>query len=391
MTFNVTCLDSIDQISADTWNNLCGYHYPFLRHEFLAALESSGCTSAKTGWQCAHLCIHQAQQLVAIMPMYKKTNSNGEYVFDWDWADAYARHQLAYYPKLVTAIPFSPCYGPRIASSLPLSDILPVIYQHIMELCQQHRYSSWHGLFHLPHESQALAKQSLLTRIGVQYHWRNEGFTSFEHYLEKFTSRKRKSIKRERRIVADQQVKLSCVEGPAIDEQLLTQFYYCYQLTYLKRGRQGYLNIAFFEQLLLSMANQIVLFVATHQNEVVACAWCFKNTDPKNSTLYGRYWGCLDNFDNLHFETCYYTGLEYCIEHKIQRFDPGAQGEHKIQRGFEPITTYSNHYIAHPQFSEAIEDFLIRETQAVEEYKNHLTQQLPFKQAPHPNSSDNTF
>ena len=327
-----------------------------------------------------HLCVYQDNALVALMPMYQKTNSNGEYVFDWDWANAYAKHQLEYYPKLLTAIPFSPCYGPRIASSLPLSQILPSISQFIKNICTEHNFSSWHGLFHPPEQNPDYKAQGLLTRTGIQYHWENEGYQSFEQYLSTFTSRKRKSINRERSAVKAQQVSLQFVEGIDITPELLTHFYYCYQLTYLKRGRQGYLNIQFFELLLASMADQIVLFVATHQGETVACAWCFKNTDPQNSVLYGRYWGCLDNFDNLHFETCYYTGLEYCIKHNIQRFDPGAQGEHKIKRGFKPITTYSSHYIADQQFEFAIADFLVRESKVISEYKDHLTEQLPFKQ-----------
>ena len=379
MSFEIKILNSIEEINKNQWNDLCGYHYPFLRYEFLAALEHSGCTSADTGWQVAHLTIYRKAELVCIMPMYQKTNSMGEYVFDWDWAEAYSRHNLAYYPKLLTAIPFSPCYGPRISSKLPLAEILPFIKKQIAAICEEYGFSSWHGLFHPEAESAQLQQQGLLVREGCQYHWKNKDYSSFEHFLASFTSRKRKNIKRERRIVSEQQVSIEAVEGADISLQLLQEFYYCYQLTYLKRGRKGYLNIEFFQLLLESLASHIVLFVASHQGKTVACAWCFKNTDPQNSTLYGRYWGSLDNFDNLHFETCYYQGLEYCIKHQIQRFDPGAQGEHKIQRGFEPITTYSSHYIKHPQFSEAIEDFLQRETKAMQGYKQQLTELLPFK------------
>ncbi len=379
MPFELKILHSINQIDARAWNNLCGLDYPFLRHEFLLALEESGCTTKKTGWQVSHITIYQQESLVCIMPMYQKTNSNGEYVFDWDWADAYARNNLNYYPKLLTAIPFSPCYGPRIASKIELCKVLPFIVEQLKSICREYGFSGWHGLFHSVNENKQLAAQQLLTRQGLQYHWHNQQYRSFEHYLSSFTSRKRKNIKRERRIVTEQQVTIHTVEGPEIDPVLLEEFYHCYQLTYLKRGRQGYLNIEFFALLLKSLASHIVLFVAKHQHKTVACAWCFKNTDPENAVLYGRYWGSLDDFDNLHFETCYYKGLEYCIEHNIQRFDPGAQGEHKIQRGFEPIMTYSSHYIAHPEFSHAIADFLERETQAIENYKPQLESLLPFK------------
>jgi len=380
MSFTLKILSSIEQISPTQWNALCTNHYPFIRHEFLCALELSNCTNTRTGWTPHHICIYQAQSLIAIIPTYQKSHSNGEYVFDWDWANAYASHDIPYYPKLVSAIPFSPCYGPRIASKLPLSELLPFIQQSIVKLCEEKQLSSWHGLFLEEKDTKQLQAHGFLTRTGLQYHWHNQDYVSFAHYLEHFTSRKRKGIKRERRIVAEQNIQITAIEGENIDNKLLREFYYCYHLTYLKRGRKGYLNENFFARLLKSMPDQIVLFVAKHQDNTVACAWCFKNTDVQDSTLYGRYWGCLDTFDNLHFETCYYQGLEYCIKHKIQRFDPGAQGEHKIQRGFKPINTYSNHYIQHPQFSDAIEDFLDRESTAIEDYKQQLSSLLPFKQ-----------
>jgi len=380
MSFKTKILSSITQIAPSTWNALCDSSYPFIRHEFLLALELSGCTTSKTGWTPYHLTLYKEDLLIAVMPMYQKNHSNGEYVFDWDWANAYARHQLPYYPKLLCAIPFSPCYGARIASRLPLQEILPFIRQSIVNICETQHFSSWHGLFFNSQDTHQLQQHQFLTRKGLQYHWHNQDYTSFEHYLEHFTSRKRKGIKRERRIVAQQEIKISALEGPHIDKHTLREFYHCYHLTYLKRGRQGYLNEEFFARLIETMPEQIVLFVARHNEHTVACAWCFKNTDPTDSVLYGRYWGCLDNFDNLHFETCYYQGLEYCIKHKIARFDPGAQGEHKIQRGFTPINTYSSHYIKHPQFSDAIEDFLSREDIAIEDYKQQLASLLPFKQ-----------
>lgn len=381
MSFEAKLLQSILEISAHSWNQLAGEHYPFLRHEFLSALELSGCTTAKTGWQPIHLCIYQENEVVAIAPMFQKTNSAGEYVFDWDWANAYSQHRLAYYPKLLTAIPFSPCYGPRIMSRIPLPEVLPFIIQEIKALCREYGFSGWHALFNDTQNTQLLAEQKLLTRQGLQYHWFNHDYKSFEDFLSHFTSRKRKNINRERRTVKEQEVTVRTVEGAEISAALLEEFYYCYQLTYLKRGSQGYLNINFFKKILESLSKYIVLFVASHGGKTVACAWCFKNTDPVNSVLYGRYWGCLDNFDSLHFETCYYQGLEYCIEHQIQRFDPGAQGEHKIQRGFTPIATFSSHYIADVQFNEAIEDFLVRETAAIEQHGQQLTKLLPFKEA----------
>lgn len=380
MTLAIKYHQSILDFTTQQWNDLAGEDYPFLRHEFLAALELSQCTCTETGWQAMHIGLYNNDVLIAVMPTYQKSHSYGEYVFDWAWADAYQQNGLAYYPKLLTAIPFSPCYGPRIATRQPLEELLPSLIQGIKQLCDHYDFSSWHGLFIPPEQLKAYNRDNLSIRTGVQYHWHNKNYDSFEHYLSHFTSRKRKNINKERKKIREQNIEIIAVEGADISQNLLEKFYHCYHLTYLKRGRKGYLNFAFFQHLLETIPQHIVLFTALHNNEVVACAFCFKNNSLSQSTLFGRYWGCLDNFDSLHFETCYYKGLEYCIEHKIQRFDPGAQGEHKIQRGFEPIETYSVHYIKHGGFAQAIENFVVEETESIKDYSENLKQHLPFKE-----------
>ncbi|MGB1238779.1 MAG: GNAT family N-acetyltransferase [Pseudomonadales bacterium] len=376
--------NQISEIGEAQWQRLVDPHYPFLQYSFLEALERSQCTSEKTGWQAMHLALYRSlageAELIAVMPLYLKQHSYGEYVFDWAWADAYHTHGVDYYPKLLNAIPFSPCYGPRLATRETVTVLIPHFLTEIKKLCQSRNISSWHSLFHDREINEAHREHGMLTRTGCQFHWHNRNYQSFDHYLTHFNSRKRKSVKRERRKSREQGVEILCAEGAQITHTLLHAFYHCYHLTYLKRGRQGYLNLAFFEQLLQAMPQHLVMFYATLDDQIVACALCFKNTSPSQSVLYGRYWGCLDEFDSLHFETCYYVGLEYCIKHQIARFDPGAQGEHKIQRGFEPITTYSSHYIAHPQFREAIDDFLARERPTIDRYQSEARALLPFKE-----------
>ena len=376
MTYRFDLSESISHIDKDEWNMLSGISNPFLRYEFLEALESSGAVSANTGWQPLHLRLFEDNDCIAILPLYLKSHSYGEYVFDWAWADAYERHGLDYYPKLLTAIPFSPTTGPRIATHKDLSDIIPVLAQIIKQLCEEKETSSWHGLFLEENQHHLLEKQGFQSRLGSQYHWFNKNYSSFEHFLESFSSRKRKNVKRERRKIIDQQVTIRCFEGKEITETLLRTFYRCYHLTYLKRGRQGYLNQDFFMRLIQTMPEQLVMFAAEYQSEYVATALCLKDEE----TLYGRYWGCLEEFDSLHFETCFYTGIEYCIKHSLKRFDPGAQGEHKISRGFEPIQTWSSHYIVEPSFNNAIAQFLHEETTLMETHIIELAKGLPFKQ-----------
>ncbi|MCP8686940.1 GNAT family N-acetyltransferase [Marinobacterium sedimentorum] len=365
----------ISAIGPDTWNRLCGSDYPFLRYEFLAALEHSNSVSPQTGWQPLHIAVEQNGETIAVMPLYLKTHSYGEYVFDWSWADAYQRHGLDYYPKLVTAIPFTPAAGPRIGSSQPTETLMPALLDAIRQLAERFGASSWHGLFVEPALRQCLEASGLTLRLGTQYHWFNADFRSFDHFMEKFASRKRKNIRRERQKVLDQQISLRRIEGTDLSPELLDVFYAFYQNTYLKRGRTGYLTPEFFQLLHRNMPEQLLLVLAEKDGQPVAGALSLKSS----STLYGRYWGCLDDYDSLHFETCYYQGIEYCIGQGLARFDPGAQGEHKIQRGFQPIETWSGHWVKHPGFADAINKAMGTERDAMRAQIQELTTWLPFR------------
>jgi len=407
---SATFIRSIDHIEAADWNALCGTDYPFLRHEFFYAMEASKSTTEKTGWQAHHLLISQLSNdnqstntLVAIMPLFIKTHSYGEYVFDWSWADAYHRHGKEYYPKLLNAIPFTPATGARwaIKPGIDHEAIISFIKSTIILEAEKLQASSFHCLFPNKIDSDQLSAQLLaqlsalpssqkaheeiitndhewLQRSGYQYHWFNDSYKDFDDFLSKMSSRKKKNIKKERLKVDSQNISLVTKQGSEISEEDWNNFYLFYQMTYLKRsGRQGYLSSTFFPLLAKHMPEHLVMIQAQHQGQAVAAALCFKDSE----TLYGRYWGCKEDFDSLHFETCYYQGIEYAIRHQLKRFDPGAQGEHKIQRGFTPIKTYSNHYLLNTDFHHAIKKFINVETQEVEQYIEEASSLLPFKKA----------
>lgn len=367
----------IEEITRDDWNALCGTDYPFLRHEFLDALERSGSVTAESGWQPLHLSIWQDDKLIGVMPLYLKSHSWGEYVFDWAWADAWSRSGLDYYPKLLTAIPFTPATGPRFGTCLTDRESVALLSEALRQIGERFDTSGWHGLFIEPGLKEAFEQSDLMLRLGTQYHWFNHGYQSFDHYLEHFTSRKRKNLRKEREKVSRQGVTLTTLEGMDITEAHLDQFYKFYQLTYLKRGRQGYLTPEFFTLLCERMPEQLVLVMAEHENRYVAGALSFKSSD----CLYGRYWGCLDEFDSLHFEACYYQGIDYCIKKGLKRFDPGAQGEHKIQRGFEPVETWSAHWLRESGFHPALRNFLAEEQDLLREEMIRLAEGLPFRQS----------
>ncbi|HWK54024.1 MAG TPA: GNAT family N-acetyltransferase [Hyphomicrobiales bacterium] len=377
--FTCRTLHSITEISATEWDALAGNGYPFLRHAFLLALEQSGCATAQTGWEGTHLLFSREDESApcAALPLYLKTHSMGEYVFDWSWADAYRRHGLDYYPKLISAAPFTPCAGPRLLTqdSALATALLPTVAAELKALARRTGASSWHVLFPEEAMSEALAEQGTLQRMGCQFQWFNRGYTSFEHYLQSFNSRKRKNLRKEREKVQAAGIRFEHVEGAAIDTALWRRFYRFYASTYHVRGREPYLNLAFFEQLGQSMPEQLLLVVALQEEEPIAGALFFKGSD----TLYGRYWGCSTDAQFLHFETCYYQGIDYCIEHGLARIDSGAQGEHKIQRGFEPVPTWSNHWIARPDFRRAIAAFVQEEQQHVRGYLHHAADYLPFR------------
>jgi len=371
-------ITSLAQVPAAHWNALAGTDFPFLRHEFLHGLETTGCTTAASGWQPCHLLLRQGTDLVAVLPAYLKSHSYGEYVFDWSWADAWHRSGLQYYPKLVSAIPFTPATGPRlgIAAGIDPATAWRMAADALSRFAGERGLSSWHLLFPPAAESELLSQLGTHRRAATQFHWYNEGYGCFEDFLGAFTSRKRKALRRERRRVVEQGLVLKTLTGAAIAEDDWQQFYRFYQLTYAKRsGHGGYLTREFFLDTAAGLGDQVVMMLAYLGKRAVAGALCFRSAD----TLYGRYWGCEHEFDCLHFEACYYQGIEYCIREGLARFDPGAQGEHKIQRGFRPVTTWSNHWIADPRLAEAVGDFTRREQLHNAEYQREAVGLLPFR------------
>jgi len=380
-------LNSIAEVSSDEWNLLVNEASPFLKHEFLLALEESGCTTAATGWQPCHLIAFtnedpETESLVAALPLYRKSNSYGEYVFDWSWADAYHRNGLEYYPKLLTAIPFTPSVAPRFLLNVQQSNnaiersmIIKLLIETVTQHARDTGISSWHILFPDKAQSDELLSNGLMRRTACQFHWKNRDYHGFDDFLNTLNSRKRKNLRKERDAVKQQGISFEHLTAAEITEGIWDKFYLFYQSTYLVRGQTGYLNRDFFSRIAKSMSENILLVMAKKDDSYIAGALSFK--DEKN--FYGRYWGCAQDFQFLHFETCYYQGIEFCIEHKLQGFDSGAQGEHKIQRGFEPIRTYSNHWIADKRFADAIADFSLREASSIESYINDAKTLLPFK------------
>jgi predicted N-acyltransferase len=372
---------AMQDVDAEQWDNLAKDQSPFLKHAFLLALEQSGSVQAESGWQPCHLVVMNnasgQEKMLAAMPLYIKNNSYGEYVFDWGWADAYQRYGQQYYPKLLTAIPFTPSQSPRvlIAEGETLQQWLPPIKQAVQSYADKINASSWHILFPDRATAVALQQTELIRRQACQFHWQNKGYNTFDDFLATFSSRKRKNLRKERYDVAAQGISFQCLEGGNIPESIWDIFYRYYQNTYQIRGQQGYLTRDFFRLINSSMPENIFLMMASKADEYVAGALFFKGAD----TLFGRYWGAEQDFDNLHFETCYYQGIEYCIQHGISLFDAGAQGEHKLRRGFEPVTTHSFHWIKDPAFSAAIADFCQQEMEHVAAYQSAASEQLPFR------------
>jgi predicted N-acyltransferase len=374
---NVTLIDSISETGSEKWNQLTGIDYPFLRYEFLHALENSGSVCERTGWEPQHCLVYQGNEIVGLMPMYRKTHSRGEYVFDHDWAYAYEHNGLSYYPKWLTSIPFTPCEGKRLVvkENIELELVYNAVRSFLQGKAEDYGVSSWHCLFPTSQEIKYLKTGNSCIRESVQFRWFNMGYRDFQDYLETFNAKKRKNLQRERRHVAEQKIELWCVPGPEISELQWQTFFQFYCMTYLKRHMRPYLNLKFFNELAETMGEQLLLVLAVKDNNYVAAALSLIGSD----TLYGRYWGCYEEYNSLHFEACYYQGLEYCIKNKLQRFDSGAQGEHKIARGFEPVTTYSAHWLKDPRFAAAIRHYVSQESKLIEHYKADTATLLPFK------------
>lgn len=371
-------LSRIADVTAAQWNAVTGTHYPFLRHEFLHALESSGSVTAQRGWQPLHLIVEQDDRLLAVMPLYIKTHSMGEFVFDHSWAEAFRRYGYAYYPKLLIAVPFTPATGPRLAhTECDQNELLACIGQALNEKIQQLDASSWHVLFAQETEFEVWQQLGGAERIDCQFQWHNRNYRDFNDFLNEFASRKRKSLRKERERLQQAGLQFKRLRGEQISAEHWQHFYRFYQLTNYKYNRHGgYLTDAFFTGLHAHLRDQLLLVLAYQNDEPVAGALNFYFSD----TLYGRYWGCVREIEYLHFETCYYQGIEFCIEQGLKRFDPGVQGEHKLARGFEPVLTHSFHFIEQPAFRQPIQHFLAEEADYVRRYQQEAQSALPFKQ-----------
>ena len=373
-------LASLNTIEASAWNALAG-DSPFLQHEFLMALEHSGCVGAETAWQPAYVVARDAQGLVGAVPLYIKYDSRGEFVFDWSWADAYENAGGSYYPKLVAAVPFTPATGARMllrpgADAAIAAKLLGAARDTAVEI----QASSLHVLFPTETERLLLEGSGFLTRKSCQFHWHNDGYTDFEQFLGRFNAEKRKKAKRERRRIAEAGIVFEHLRGNELTPADWDAVFEFYSHTFLRRGRPPYLNREFFDEIATTMPQRLLVVLARHSGAPIAAAICFRS----DSTLYGRYWGSLGDFHSLHFETCYYQGIEYCIREGLTTFEPGTQGEHKISRGFTPQATWSYHWLRDPKFHAAIDDFLRRETRHVDAYMDELDEHVPYRDTPAP-------
>jgi hypothetical protein len=376
MTLKVTLADSVTAVDAESWDALVG-GMPLLSHAFLSALEASNSIGKGTGWQSCPMLVFDDKALVGALPLYVKSHSYGEYVFDWAWAEAYEKNGLSYYPKLISAIPFSPVTSQRLlVASVPnASEIQSLMVETLEEITRSNQFSGAHVLFPNKDSAAVLSQAGWMQRHGVQFQWHNEGFQTFEEFLSQLMQEKRKKIRQERKKVVNSGAGCHRVKGPDISEAQWEFFYQCYCNTYREHRSTPYLSREFFERIAQTMPQHILLVMAYKDEVPIASALNFYD----QNTLYGRYWGCLEYVPNLHFELCYYQAQEFCIAENIRYFEGGAQGEHKLARGFKPKATCSFHKIAHPQFAKAIEDFVMREAQGIAKYTNELEDRAPFK------------
>jgi uncharacterized protein len=369
-------LTRIGDVPAQQWNAMAG-HYPFLRHEFLAALEDSGCASPRSGWSAQHLVLYDADGIAAAAPLYRKSHSWGEFVFDFAWARAFEQQGLAYFPKLLCAVPFTPASGPRLLCrpDLPAASMHLALLRALRAQVQSEGLSSVHALFLDEAGRSACVEDGWLLRRDCHFQWHNRGYRDFTDFLEAFSADKRKKARRERRRVLEQGIEFRTLDGTQLDDALLECVYAFHAITFIRHGHNPYLNRAFFSQIARELGPSLIVKLALRAGEPVAAAVFFRSDD----TLYGRYWGAAADYHSLHFEACYYQGIDYCIEHGLQRFEPGTQGEHKIARGFEPAFTWSAHWIADPTLRRAIGAYLQREGDAIDAYASAAGEHAPFR------------
>jgi len=371
----IKTVSRIAELPAAEWDAMVPAGQPFARHAFLSALEESGSLGADSGWQPEHVVWQQDGKMLAAIPGYRKMHSAGEYVFDQGWAEASERAGIRYYPKWLGAVPFSPVTGARLLGDPSAAALL---IENLPAYLASHHLSGAHINFTDTANSQLMSgRPEWLQRTGLQYHWHNQGYRDFQDFLDTLASRKRKQMRKERELVAAQGFEFEWLEGAQVSEAQWDFVYTCYANTYLVRGRAPYLTRAFFSLLAERMPQNLRLVLTRLGGQPVAMAFSLVDGD----TFYGRYWGCLAEFDRLHFETCFYQGMDYAIAHGLSRFDAGAQGEHKLLRGFEPVITHSWHHLRHGGLQAAVENFLTEERAAVLVWAEEARQALPYRKA----------
>lgn len=372
----IEILATLDAVAPEQWNALVQDNNPFLRHEFLAALEHHQCVGKKFGWLPCHIAIYEQQQLVAALPLYEKYNSYGEFVFDQSWAQAYHQHGMAYYPKLVAAIPYTPASGQRfLVQAGREAELYPLLLQSALQMAQELKASGFHCLFPLAEQQDWLEQQHLIVRHDCQFHWHNRGYATFEDFLATFSAKKRKNVKQERRKVAETGVQLRLLDGHTATEKDWQRFAFFYEHTFESKWGIPTLNYGFFREVAQNLPDQVVLVMVDNQHDCIAGSLMFRS----QTRLFGRHWGCTEYFDSLHFEACYYQGIEYCIQQGLQVFEPGAQGEHKVARGFIPTLTRSSHWLTDERFRPAIRRHTLLEQRGVADYMQAIQEHSPYR------------
>lgn len=375
---DIRILKSINAISAVEWDSLNTDDNPFTSHAFLSAAETHGATVAGLGWYPHHLLLRdQDEKLLGALPLFLRTQSFGDFSHDWPWASAYERLGLSYYPKLVSGNPYTPTSGARflLNTQAEPESVVNALLQAVLQQVPMTQASCWQCLYLREADLATMRREGLLIRQGTQFHWHNRGYRDFDDFLATFSADKRKKAKRERRRIAEQGLVISVRHGHEVEPALWDSIHKHYRETFARYGNYPAFSRDFFMDIGKSLQQRLVLFLAHHGDRHVATAICYRD----RATLYGRHWGADADYHSLHFELCFHQGIDYCIQHGLQRFEPGAQGEHKLSRGFEPASTWSAFWIAEERMRTPVADFLARESQAVTEYQGEMAEHTPFK------------
>ena len=374
-----TVLHAATDIPDADWALLDHGDDPFASRAFLGTAEKVGAAGESMGWQAQHLGLYDGNRLLGLLPLYLRTHSFGDFSRDWNWPSAWQRAGLGYYPKLVSAIPYTPSPGPRllVRHGADRDTVAPALVEAALEVARRFGASSWQCLFIEDPDRAWLAASGMLMRRGVQFHWFNKGYRDFDEFLAGFTAEKRKKLKRERRAVSESDLRLEALHGDEIDLPLWAAIHRQYRDTFARYGNHPAFPVEFFVEAGALLGRRLVVFIAFKDETPVASAICYRDRD----TLYGRHWGTAIDLPGLHFELCYYQGIEYCINHGLKGFEPGAQGEHKLARGFEPVPTWSAFWIANQGMRRAVADFIAREDSVMQDYEAETTSRLPFKVA----------